>query len=141
MIMVDRSVRAEPERVWDFVARVADWAALLPTVDHVEQVSGTEPPSLGARYAIRQPGLARLVYEITRWDPPRSFTWVAGAPGVRTTATHEVATAPGGSVLRLTLGWTGALAPLVRLLFSRRTRAYVELEAATFARLAEEQGA
>lgn len=137
MIMVERQVRADPDLVWGFVRRVADWAELLPTIDDVVPVSGAVSPTVGSRYAIKQPGLARSIYEITEWVPGRRFTWVAGAVGIRTTATHEVDPAADGAVLRLTLRWTGPLWPLVQLLFTRRTRRYVQLEAETFARLAE----
>lgn len=139
MITTERQVGADPAQVWALVGRVADWAELLPTIDEVEQVSGGGPPAVGSRYAVRQPGLPRLVYEITEWVPQQRFTWVAEAPGVRTRGTHEVGPAAEGSVLRLTLGWTGPLSALVRPLFTRRTRRYVELEADTFAHLAESQ--
>jgi uncharacterized protein YndB with AHSA1/START domain len=137
MITIERQVAAHPARVWAVVGRVADWAELLPTVDRVEQVSAGGPPGVGSRYALTQPGLPRLVYEVTEWVPGDRFTWVAQALGVATTGTHEVVPVAEGSLLRLTLGWTGALSPLVRALFTTRTRRYVELEAATFAELAE----
>lgn len=136
MIAVERHVGAEPDRLWGFVGRVADWAELLPTIDDVAPVSSAAP-TVGSRYAVKQPGLPRMVYEITEWVPGRRFTWVAAAPGVRTIGTHEVLPEPDGCALRLTLDWTGPLAPLVRRLFTRRTTRYVQLEAATFAHLAE----
>ena len=138
-ITVERPVRAGTDRLWGFVGRVADWAALLPTIEAIEPVPDVSSPAVGARYLVTQPGLPPMTYEITVWEPGRRFTWVAAAPGVRTTGTHEVTPAPDGSVLLLTLGWTGPLAPLVRLLLTRRTQRYVRLEAATFARLAESE--
>lgn len=137
MITVERPVHADPTRLWGFVARVTEWAELLPTVDRVRPVVPGQPTAVGAGYAIKQPGLAELVYEVTEWVPGERFTWVARAPGVRTVATHAVGPAPEGSVLRLTLDWTGPAKPLVALLFTRRTQRYVRLEAETFARLAE----
>jgi Polyketide cyclase / dehydrase and lipid transport len=140
VITVERHVHADPARVWGFVGRVADWAELLPTIDEVAPEPGADPPAVGSRYAIRQPGLARLVYEVTEWVPGHRFTWVAVAGGVRTVATHAVSPAPEGSRLLLTVDWTGPLGWLVGLVFTRRTRRYVRLEAQTFAQLAEGTG-
>jgi hypothetical protein len=139
MITVERQVHADPAQVWGFVARVDDWAELLPTVDDVTPVTPGRAPAIGAGYALRQPGLPRLVYTITEWGPGRRFTWVATAPGVRTIGTHEVRPAADGALLRLTLGWTGPLRPVVEALFTRRTQRFVQLEAETFAHLAETQ--
>jgi hypothetical protein len=136
VITVERQVRADPDTVWGYVGRLADWAALLPTVDQVEPLQ-SDTTRIGSRYALRQPALPRLVYEVTEWVPGQRFTWVATAAGVRTVATHEAVPAGEGTRLRLGLRWDGPLNPLVRLLFTRRTRRYVELEAETFARLAE----
>jgi Polyketide cyclase / dehydrase and lipid transport len=136
-VVVERPVRADAERLWGFVGRVADWADLLPTVDDVTVVNGGPVPHVGARYALRQPGLPRLVYEVTEWVPGERFTWVAAAPGVRTTGSHTISPVPGGCLLKLTLGWTGPLRPLVEMVFAARTQRYVELEADTFTALAE----
>lgn len=137
MVVVERLVRADAERLWGFVGRVSDWADLLPTVNDVALVSGGPAPGVGARYALRQPGLPSLVYEVTQYVPRERFTWVAVAPGVRTTGTHTISPAHGGCRLTLTLEWTGPLRPLVEILFSTRTQRYVELEADTFTALAE----
>ncbi|MGI3786519.1 MAG: SRPBCC family protein [Janthinobacterium lividum] len=136
-VVVERPVRADAERLWGFVGRVADWADLLPTVDEVTIVDDGPTPHVGARYALRQPGLPRLVYEVTKYVPQEHFTWVASAPGVCTTGTHTITPARDGCLLTLTLGWTGTLSPLVALLFTTRTQRYVELEADTFTALAE----
>jgi hypothetical protein len=136
-VVVERPVRADAKRVWGFVGRVADWADLLPTVDDVSIVDGGPTPHVGARYALRQPGLPRLVYEVTEYVPQEQFIWVAAAPGVRTTGTHTISPTRHGCLLTLTLGWTGPLSPLVEVLFTTRTQRYVELEADAFTALAE----
>lgn len=137
MITVERQVGADPSRVWDVVGDVDRWAELLPTVTRV--VPQTEGgPRVGSRYALTQPGIPPLVYEITGWEPGARFVWVARAPGVRTVGVHQVEQAPGGTLLRLGLRWEGPLARLVRLFFGRRTRSYVEQEADAFTTLAEQ---
>lgn len=136
-IIVERLVHAEPDDLWKYLEQVADWADLLPTVDHVAQESGGPTPTVGSCYALRQPSLPRLVYKITEWVPGQRFTWVAAAPGVRTIGSHEITRTPDGTLLRLTLRWRGPLRPLVEMLYTARTRRYVEAEAQTFAELAE----
>lgn len=120
MITVEQPVRAAPAAVWAYVSRLADWGELLPTVDRVTPLAAPGPPALGSRYAVEQPRLPRLVYEVTAWVPGERFTWVAAAAGVRTVGTHEVSPARDGTtVLRLGLGWEGPFRPVVGLLFTR----------------------
>ena len=140
MITAERTVRADADRVWELMSRVGDWAELLPTVQRVSPRTVGGAPGVGARYALKQPGIPVLVYEVTAWDPGVGFTWVATSPGVRTIGTHTVTASPDGSVLRLTLGWAGPLARIVERLYASRTDRYVQQEADTFARLAERAG-
>lgn len=136
MITALRQVHADPQLVWQFVGDVGRWAEHLPTVDRVRARTNGEP-RIGSRYALKQPGLPVLVYEITSWQPGTGFTWVAAAPGVRTIGTHEIDPTEGGCTLRLGLRWEGPLAPLVGRLFGRRTDGFVQREADTFTALAE----
>lgn len=138
MITAERHVHTDPERLWGLVSQVSRWAELLPTVDEVTPRTSGESPSVGARYALKQPGLPVLVYEITDWRPCAAFTWVATSPGVRTVGTHQVGPAPDGCTLRLSLHWEGPLSFLVERLFGRRTDSFVQQEADTFAGLAEQ---
>ncbi|PRY58045.1 polyketide cyclase/dehydrase/lipid transport protein [Knoellia remsis] len=129
---------ADPADLWEVVADVTSWPAELETFTSVTLSDDSPVPSgVGARYAVRQPGLAAAVYEVTEWDPGHSFTWVARAPGVVTTATHSVTPSSTGSTLTLGLGWTGLLAPMVRLLAGGRAERMVRYEADTLARLAD----
>lgn len=138
MVRVERLIAAGPDRVWDLVGELRGWARMLPTVTRVQQLTAAEPLGVGARFEVAQPGLPRAVYEITDWRPGSGFTWVSSAPGVRTTATHELRTEDDGQT-RLTLGiaWSGPLAGLVRPLLGKKAQRMIEQEADTFARLAE----
>lgn len=136
MITAERHVDADQERLWGVVSQVSRWAELLPTIDRVTAKS-PGPPGVGARFALKQPGLPVLVYEITEWKPGESFTWVSRAPGVRTVGTHAVAPASDGCTLKLGLQWEGPLRPVVQLLYGRRTHRFVQTEADVFAGLAE----
>ena len=140
MITADRAVHADPDRLWGLISQVTRWAELLPTVQRVRGRVAGQAPAVGARYAIKQPGIPVLVYEISEWKPGEGFTWIASSPGVRTVGTHAAIPAPDGSTLRLSLRWEGPLAVVVERLFGRRTNTYVQREADTFARLAEQAG-
>lgn len=141
-ITAQRQIRAAPLQAWDVISDVSRWADLLPTVD---KVTPQTPKNLGpggqvgARYAVKQPGLPTLVYEVTAWEPGQGFTWIAAVPGVRTLGTHHITATPGGCTLQLGLSWEGSLAGLIRVLYGRRTQRFVHQEADTFARLAEHQ--
>ncbi len=137
MIIAERHVDADPHRLWELVADVDNWADYLPTVTSISHTSGPERLAVGSRYAVKQPGLAVLEYQITAHVPGEGFTWMATSPGVRTLATHHIQTAPSGATLRLELWWDGPLAPVIKGIYGRRTDRYVQREADTFAALAE----
>jgi carbon monoxide dehydrogenase subunit G len=140
-IEVERHVTASPERVWELVGDVEHWDRLLPTIRAVTRLDGGGPVGVGARFQVRQPGLPPAAYEVTRWSPGGGFTWVSTAPGARTTATHELIPADGGTRLRLGIEWTGPLAGLVGALLGTKARRLVEQEGDAFARLAAAGGA
>ena len=140
MITAERSVHTDPDRLWELISQVTRWAELLPTVERVTAKTAGHAPAVGARYAIKQPGIPVVVYEVTEWKPGEGFTWIATSPGVRTVGTHAAIPASAGSTLRLSLRWEGPLAVVVERLFGRRTNRYVHQEADTFAGLAEQVG-
>jgi hypothetical protein len=85
----------------------------------------------GNRYRIRQPGLPPIVWRVTEVRDGESFVWEAHSPGVHTVAYHRLAANPDGST-RITIGieQSGPLAGLVGALTAKRTRRYLEMEAA-----------
>lgn len=129
--------RATASGLWAVVADVTSWPAHLPTFRAVTHSGGPSPLGIGARYDVRQPGLAAATYEVTVVDPGRSFAWVARSPGVVSTAVHSVTAQGEGSRLDLSLEWSGPLAGLVRRLLGGRAARMIELEATTLARVAE----
>ena len=139
MLSVERQIDAGADRVWSLVGAVERWGNLLPTVQQITRLDEGSPVGTGARFEVRQPGLPKAVYEITKWEPRVGFTWVAAAAGVRTTATHEIRSHDGRTLLTLGIAWTGPLAGLVRLLMSTKARHMVEQEADTFAHLSSDR--
>lgn len=137
MICTESTTESDGERLWELVGHIERWPPLLPTVTSVKPLTDGDACAVGSRFEVRQPGLAKAEWEVTKWEPGRGFTWASRSLAVVTTATHEITANGSGSRLTLTLDWSGPLAPLVRRVYGRRVRAMVELEAATFARLAQ----
>ncbi|MGL5859695.1 MAG: SRPBCC family protein [Phycicoccus sp.] len=137
MIEVTCSSSAPADRLWAVMSAVRDWPAWLPTVDTVTPLEPQRPDEVGAAYRVEQPRLPPAVWRITEVVTGRSFTWESSAPGVRSTAIHVLRPNDDGTTT-ITLGvrWSGPLAPLVRLLLGRMTRAYVEREARALDRVA-----
>ncbi|AYY14859.1 polyketide cyclase [Actinobacteria bacterium YIM 96077] len=140
MWKAEASCAASPSRVWQVMSNITAWPEMLPTCDAVEPVDNNQAgPGVNAAYVVRQPRLPKARWVITDWRPGEAFTWVSVVPGIRTTGIHEVTENPDGSTLRVGIDWSGPLAWLPKLLYSRLTKRYLQTEVTTFARLAESQ--
>lgn len=137
-IVTEVEVDAPPAALWAVLARPWHWPAWTESMDAVEMLDGQQL-DVGVRARISQPGMRPLVWTVSEIDPGRAFTWTASVGGVTGAASHTVVTLGAGSRSRLVLGLTqrGAAAPLVTLLFGRRIRRYVRLEAAGLKAAAE----
>jgi uncharacterized membrane protein len=122
------AIDAPPHLVWQVfsdVERWPDWTA------SVTSLVGRDGPDLavGKRFAIKQPGMQKLVWRVTEIEPGSSWTWVQRSPGVLVTARHYVSAQPGGRTLvRQQLDQRGALGALVGRLMVKKTRRFLELE-------------
>lgn len=105
-------ITAPPERVWEVLSDVERWSEWTPTVTSVRRLDDG-PLRHGSRAKIVQPRLPETEYLVTEIEPGRSFTWVATAPGVLTTARHDADPLPGGGTrVRLSVkqsGWLGSV--------------------------------
>jgi hypothetical protein len=124
-----------PAQVWTLLGDVESWPRWLPTVDSVTPEGPPRPdgPGVGSTYLLRQPRLPRARWTVTHWRPGEGFTWVSHAPGITSTATHELVTVDGATRIDLGIEWSGPLAWLLRLLYGRLTQRYVDTEAAALA--------
>jgi uncharacterized membrane protein len=132
-------IAAPPGRVWNVMIDVQRWPEWTPTVTSVERLDAG-PLKVGSRVRIRQPRLPAAVWTVTARDTGRYFEWQNAAPGVKSAAGHRVE-AVGSRATRVTLtfGWTGWLASLIRLLYGRLARRYVQTEAESLKRRCEGQ--
>ncbi len=127
---VSIDIDAPAEQVWQTLVEVESWPQWTQSVSSVERLDDG-PPQIGSRTRIKQPKMAPIVWEVTAMDPGHAFTWVGRAPGVTTTASHELAGIGAGRTrLTLTVDHHGPLAGLVTRLTGRRTRGYLQMEAA-----------
>lgn len=122
-------IDAPPQLVWEVFTDVEHWPEWTASVTSLVGLDGSGLAA-GRRFAIKQPGMSKLVWKVTEIDPGRSWTWVQSSPAVRVTARHEVIARPGGRTLvRQQLDQRGALGALVGRLMAKKTRRFLQLEA------------
>jgi uncharacterized membrane protein len=131
-------ISAPPERIWAIMSDVARWPEWTPSVTSVEMLDDG-PFRIGMRARIKQPRLPTAVWTVTAVDPGRRFTWQNIAPGLTSVGDHRIEVRGTSSVSRvtLTLTWRGWMAPVIRLLFGRLSRRYVQMEAESLKRRSE----
>ncbi|MGZ4513835.1 MAG: SRPBCC family protein [Mycobacterium sp.] len=122
-------IDAPPRLVWDVFSDVERWPEWTASVTSLKGLNG---PTLavGKRFTIKQPGMSKLVWQVTEIDPGSSWTWVQRSPGVLVTARHDVIAQPGGRTLvRQQLDQRGVLGALVGRLMLSKTKRFLKLEA------------
>ena len=86
--------------------------------------------AVGRGFAIKQPGMQKLVWKVTDIEPGTSWTWVQRSPGVNVIARHFVTARPGGGTLvRQQLDQRGFLGAPVGWLMVKKTRRFLQMEA------------
>jgi uncharacterized membrane protein len=136
MIRVSEQVGVPPATLWASLIDVENLPVVTESITAVRIEDGG-PLGPGSRVRISQPGIPSATWVVTDWKEGREFSWVAAGPGVRSRARHRVLGVAGSSQLELELEHTGPLGWLSRLLFDRRTRRYLVLEAAGLKKHAE----
>ena len=122
-------IAAPRERVWAAMSDVERWPEWTASVTSVERLDRA-PFGVGSRARVCQPRFPAAVWTVTALEPGHFFAWRAPAPGLLSVGGHRVDDAGDhASRVRLSLAWSGPLAPVMRLLFGRLSRRYVEMEA------------
>ncbi|KLO46977.1 polyketide cyclase [Mycobacterium nebraskense] len=122
-------IDAPPQLVWDVFSDVEHWPDWTASVTSLAGRDGSAL-AIGRRFAIKQPGMQKLVWTVTEFDPGTSWTWVQRSQGVNVTARHYVTARPdGGTLVRQELDQRGALGALVAKLMVKKTKRFLELEA------------
>lgn len=125
---VSISIDAPIEVVWSVFTDVERWPTWASSFTSVELVDG--PMRLGAKARIRQPRLPTVVWEVTKWEPGRSWTWAATSPGARTEASHVLTRSSDGTVAEQSIVSSGPLGRVAAFVWRSLTRRYLALEAA-----------
>ena len=116
--------------VWAVFSDVERWPEWTASIERVSPLDGDDL-AVGRRFAIKQPGLPRLVWEVTELAPGASWTWRQKAPGATSLAVHEViARGPSRALVRQTFEQRGPVGALLGRLFAATTRRYLAMEAA-----------
>jgi uncharacterized protein YndB with AHSA1/START domain len=127
------TIAAPPDEVWRVLEDVEAWPSWTASMTSVtrDARSGRADVdgglAVGETFRVKQPRLPTTAWTVTEVTP-RSFTWVARAPGVRTTGSHLVEPAGEGSEVRLTLDQEGPLGAVLGLVTAGLTRRYLDLE-------------
>jgi uncharacterized membrane protein len=124
------AIDAPADVVWEVFSDVERWPEWTASVTRIVAVDG---PGLavGKRFAIKQPRMPKLVWEVTEVVPGSSWTWVQRSPGGLTVARHDViAESDNRTQVRQQLDQRGPLGALVGFLMRGMTRRYLDLETA-----------
>ena len=122
------TIDAPIDVVWSVFTDVERWPTWASSFTSVELIDG--PMRLGAKARIRQPKLPTVVWEVTKWEPGRSWTWAATSPGARTEASHVLTAAGGRTVAEQMIVSSGPLGRLAAWVWRSLTRRYLAIEAA-----------
>lgn len=123
------SIRAPDQQVWELLSDVTRWAEWTASISSIERLDDG-PLSVGSRVRVQQPKLSTMVYTVTELEPRRYFSWTAASRAITAAADHRVEPGPGGSVtVTLSVRLSGALSPIVGLLYGGLTRRYITMEA------------
>ena len=127
---------APVERLWAAVTDVERWPEWIETYESVRR-NQPGPLMSGHTAHVKQKGLAAGDWTVTEFEEGSVFSWESRRAGVRFVGRHAVAAEPsGGSRVTLSFQASGPLSGLVRLLYGRKVRAYVDIEAARLAAVA-----
>lgn len=127
---------ADVARVLHDVERWPSWTASMSSVKREDP----GPLAVGGRVNVRQPRLPAATWTVTALDPS-GFTWESARPGVRTTGYHWAREAGAGrTTVELALAFSGPLARITAMAYSRLIRRYVRMEAEGLRREVEGRG-
>ena len=121
-------VDAPADDVWAVLSDVARWPEWTASMKTVERLDDGEL-RVGSSARVKQPALPRVLWTVTDVVPGRSFVWEARSSGVHTKGIHRIEPDGDGSRVTLAIDQRGPMSWLVTLLYARRTKRYVAMEA------------
>ena len=128
IVNISIHIDAPPQHVWNVMTDVERWPEWTASVLRVRRLDSAAF-GVGSRARIRQPMFLPAVWEVTRLEPGRSFTWVTRSPGLLVTGSHAVQRSGTGSLAKLSVAYDGLLAGPVARLLGATTHRFLSLEA------------
>lgn len=135
-IVVTVDVEAPPNEVWDVLSDVERWPEWTPTVREATRIDHG-PFAVGSTTRVVQPRLRPAVWEVTRLEEGRRFTWMTRGPGVMTEADHVIEPHGAGSRVTLSVRFAGMLGGMIGRMYCGITQRYVGIEAESLRRRCE----
>jgi uncharacterized membrane protein len=133
------TIDAPIDVVWSVFTDVERWPTWASSFTSVELIDG--PMRLGAKARISQPRLPTVVWEVTKWEPGRSWTWAATSPGARTEASHVLTPVGEGTLAEQSITPSGPIGRLAAFVWRSLTRRYLAIEAAGLKQRSEQVAA
>jgi uncharacterized membrane protein len=131
------TIDAPIDVVWSVFTDVERWPTWASSFTSVQLVDG--PMRLGARVRISQPRLPTVVWEVTKWEPGRSWTWTTTSPGARTEASHVLTRVGEFTLAEQSITWSGPIGRLAALVWRSLTRRYLAIEAVGLKKRTEQE--
>lgn len=132
---IDIEIHASKKTVWTIVSEVEAWPTWTPTMTTVQRLSGS---GVGAQYAVKQPHLPKSKLCIDTWNEGDSFSWHSNETATRMDADHKLTElSPNLTRVNLTLVMSGPMIGVVWLIWGRKIRSYVDIEAKSLKAVAE----
>jgi uncharacterized membrane protein len=122
-------IDAPASAVWEVFSDVERWPEWTASVTRLIALDGPGI-AVGKRFAIKQPRMPKLVWEVTEVTSGAAWTWVQRSPGGLTLARHEViAESDRRTRVRQQIDQRGPVGAVVGLLMRGMTKLYLEQEA------------
>ena len=129
-------IHQSPETVWGILADLESWPSWTATMTKVE-VLNSGKMGLGTRARLFQPKLQPAIWEITDWQPGRSFAWKTTLMGAEIVADHVLERVEGQCRFSQSLTYKGIVGAILGTLSRSLTRDYMAIEAQGLKRRAE----
>lgn len=133
-------ITSPPGRVWAIMSDVERWPRWTSIVRKIKRLD-SGPLAVGSKAWIYQPKLLPARWVVAAMEPPRGFTWITSVPGILVRANHAIEPISNGSLVTLSITYTGFLSPLISRLTAKVNTKYLGIEARGLKKRCEDKSA
>lgn len=124
------SSQADREHCWAAITDVTSWPQWTKSMISVEPLDETDL-AVGNRYRVTQPGMMKLVWQVSSLTEGTEFVWTSRSIGVRTTAYHRLSPNLDGTMeIAIGVSFAGPLSGVIAAMTRSRNERYLKMEAA-----------